>query len=260
MAHTHANREYFGDTREPFLLTVMGEQLCIVTSAQDVLEIYRNPSAFSMHEFIKHVLTCFGATPLTLDRMWHTTTPSPPHKPVEEMLHDMYKLQLHPGEKLDELQTLLLRRVNDALRWDKLATGPAVLSSSKPSSSTAAAAGPASAVEISLLQWCRHVMHDTTTRTVFGDALFDLEPRLCETFVAFDTNLWKLFYSFPRWAARDTYDAKDKLVAALMRYFCLPVEQRPGAAWIVQVREQTFRSLGMDEEQIAVQLLIDYFV
>jgi hypothetical protein len=250
----------------------MGEQLCIVTSAQDVLEIYRNPGAFSIHEFIKHVVTCFGATPLTIDRMWHTTTPSPPHKPVEEMLHDMYKVQLHPGEKLDELQTLLLRRVDDALHWDKLATGPAVLSSSKSSSPTvegkpatataaaAAAAGPATAVEISLLQWCRHIMHDTTTRTLFGDALFNIDPQLRETFAAFDTNLWKLFYRFPRWAARDTYEARDKLVAALTRYFRLPLEQRPGAAWIVHVRERTFRSLGMDEEQIAVQLLIDYFV
>ncbi len=72
--------------------------------------------------------------------------------------------------------------------------------------------------------------------------------------------VWKLLYNFPRWAARDTYNAKDKLVGAMKRYFRLTSVQRPGAASIVHVRQQTFRSLGMDEKRIAGQLLMDYFV
>ncbi len=110
-----ADRKYCGNTREPFHFTIKGEQLCIVNSAQDVLAIYRDPGVISIHEFIKHVVTCLGATPLTIGRMWLTTTTLPPHKPVEETLHDMYKVQLHPGEKQDELQTLLLHRANNAL-------------------------------------------------------------------------------------------------------------------------------------------------
>ena len=55
-------RLYFGNTRQPFSLTVMGEELYIVTSPEDVSAVYRNIKALDFDPFI-HNVTMASALP-----------------------------------------------------------------------------------------------------------------------------------------------------------------------------------------------------
>jgi hypothetical protein len=236
----------------------MGEQRCVLTSGADVASIYRNSKGSTADDTLKLIFAGLGTSPQTLERMWTTPAPAWPQKPVVETLHDLYRLHLHPGAKLEALLVPLLGRLDGMLRWDRLTASPVMLV--PPPMSDAArgrnATGPR--VRMSLLQMCRHVMHDAATHALFGDALLNIEPRLLEHFSVFDPEVWK-FCVAPHFVSRNVRHARDCIIAALARYAGLSKEQRPGAASIVLAREEALRSVGIDERQIATQMLQDYF-
>ncbi len=236
----------------------MGQQRCVVTAAADVASIYRNSKASTADDTLKQIFSGLGTTPQTLERMWTMPSPVWPQKPVVKTLHDLYRMQLHPGAKLEALLVPLLGRLDDMLRWDKLTASP-VMRVPPPMSHDVRgrnATGPG--VRMSLLQICRHVMHDAATYALFGDALFGIEPRLLEHFSVFDPDVWK-FCVAPHFVSRNVRHARDCIIAALARYVGLSKEQRPGAAWVVLAREEALRSVGIDDQQIATQILQDYF-
>ncbi len=45
---------------------------------------------------------------------------NPSQKPLCHLQSDLYKLQLHPGEKLDMMGAKFLQYINDHLRWESL--------------------------------------------------------------------------------------------------------------------------------------------
>jgi hypothetical protein len=49
-------RQYFGDSREPFAITVMGEELYILTSPEDVLIVYKETIALDFNPIIKEIM------------------------------------------------------------------------------------------------------------------------------------------------------------------------------------------------------------
>jgi hypothetical protein len=229
-----------------------------VTSPQDVIAVFKNPKALSFDPFIKNVMQVFGASPAAVEKMYQVDGTTPLHKSFMEVSHDNFKLQLHPGDKLDTLQARFLGRIDDWLRWDRLAAGgPMVLSSPGADGS---GSGDGGGLRVSLLEWCKQVMLDTATRAFFGDAMFDVAPRLLDSFFAFDDDAWKLNYRFPRFAAKAMYAAKDSGEAAFARYFGLPKAQRPNAAWMTDMFEQGMRDLGIDEREMAAMLFLQYWV
>jgi len=115
-------KEYFGNTREIFAITVMGEEIYIVTSPDDVLSVYNNTKALDFNPIIKDIM----ATLATLDGMFEERFKG---KCWMDLTHDDFKLQLHPEEKLDVLQGTFLSNIDRSLNWDKL-SGPMVISGS----------------------------------------------------------------------------------------------------------------------------------
>ena len=255
-------REYFGNTRQPFSLTVMGEELYIITSAEDVSAVYRNTKALDFDPFIHNVAMAFGATKTNADKMFEVPSisekkkllgdgegPDRPTKSFIEQSHDNYKLQLHPGPKLDELQAAFLDRIDSYLHFDKIS--PRI---TRPSSGS-------DIKFVSLFDWTSEVLLDAATRAFFGDSLLDIiEPDLLDSFFVFDDDSWKLNYQYPRFAAKEMFGAKDKATAAFERYFSLPRRERPGAAWIIQMLEDDMRRLGMDNQQVASMIFMIYWV
>ncbi|ROV93123.1 hypothetical protein VSDG_07346 [Cytospora chrysosperma] len=80
-------REYFGDTREVFSLTVMGEDMYIVTSPTDVLSVYRETKKLDFDGFVKEIMKDFGCTEDTVTKMFDAD---------------------------------FLEKINDMLRWDRI--------------------------------------------------------------------------------------------------------------------------------------------
>lgn len=255
-------RTYFGNTRQPFCLTVMGEELYIVTSSEDVSAVYKNTKVLDFDPFIHNVTMAFGATRENADKMLGMASTSTETELTEatskdygrsksfiEQSHDNYKLQLHPGPKLDELQAAFLDRIDAHLHFDHISRR--ITPFSRESQRKV----------VSLFDWTSEVLLYAATRAFFGDTLLDeIQPDLLDSFFVFDDESWKLNYQYPRLAAKKMYAAKDKATTAFERYFSLPRSSRPGAAWVIMTLEDDMRSLGMDTQQIASMIFMIYWV
>ena len=254
-------RLHFGNTRQPFSVTVLGEELYIVTSPSDISSVYKNTKALDFDPFIHNVAMAFGASKINADKMFEkmrnarggSAEPdakvSGNPKSFMEQSHENYKLQLHPGPKLEELQRVFLSRVDAYLQFDGLASR--IIGSSSESQ----------AKVVSLLDWTSGVLLDASTRAFFGDTLLDaVQPNLLDNFIVFDDESWKLNYQYPRIAAKAMYDAKDESVAAFESYLSLPHEKRPGATWIITTLESDMRALGMETQQISSMIFMIYWV
>lgn len=165
---------------------------------------------------ISDMMLRFGASPLSVDKMWQTPKdggssatgqPNPLHKSLAQLSESFHKQQLRPGKKLDTLQDTFLGNVYRSISW-KTMSDKVVISST------------ADRKTISLLQWTREVLLDGATRAFFGDALLELEPDLFETFYHFDDNSWKFTHKIPRLWSSDMYAAKEKAQNALRKVFC----------------------------------------
>jgi hypothetical protein len=84
----------------------------IVTSPDDVLSVYKNTKALDFNPIIKDIVTDFGVTSATLERMFEERFKG---KCWMDLTHDDFKLQLHPGEKLDVLQDTFLSNIDRSL-------------------------------------------------------------------------------------------------------------------------------------------------
>ncbi|OCL04151.1 cytochrome P450, partial [Glonium stellatum] len=237
-------REYFGNTREVFTITVAGEEMYIVTSPEDVLSVYKNTKALDFNPIIRDIMTDFGLTPTTLDKMFEQRFTG---KCWMDLTHDDFKLQLHPGEKLDALQDTFLGNIDRSMSWDKL-DGPMVLAGSGTDEKV-----------VSLFKWCGEVLVDSATRAFFGDALYQVAPDLLKDFFTFDNESWKLNYKYPHFAAKDMYAAKANGEAAFVKYLALPKEQRQDASWIVQAIEQGMKDISIDEESQRAPMLFVFY-
>lgn len=87
---------------------------------------YIRTQALDFNPIIKDIMADFGVTSATLDRMFEERFKG---KCWKNLTHDDFKLQLHPGEKLDVLQGTFLSNINRSLNWDRL-SGPMVISGS----------------------------------------------------------------------------------------------------------------------------------
>lgn len=226
-------RQYFGNTREPFTLTVMGEELYVITSPEHVLAVYKETSALDFDSIVQDILGDFGVKKETSNKMFERNYGD---KNWMDLAHANFKLQMHPGEKLEVLQSTFLGNIDRSLRWENV-SGPMVQET----------ANDGNELTISLWEWCGHVLVDSATRAFFGDALYKTTPDLLKDFFVFDEESWKLPYQYPHWAAREMYDSKAKGEAAFEKYLALPKDQREDASWIVKELESGMESLGIEE-------------
>lgn len=112
------NREYFRNTREPFAITVAGTRIYIMTSSEAVSVVFKDTEHLTFDEYIRDMMIQFGTTPEAVAKMWQPPSthrlnspdlqPNPRSKSFLHLSEGFYRQQLHPGEKLDNLQDVLL--------------------------------------------------------------------------------------------------------------------------------------------------------
>ncbi|KAJ8063785.1 hypothetical protein OCU04_007646 [Sclerotinia nivalis] len=161
-------REYFDNCREIFIITVMGKELYIVTSAEDVSAIYRNTEAFDFDPIIMEIFTDFGVTSDTFEKMHERNWPHGKH--WIDIVHEIFKLQMHPGEKLQKLESTFLSNIDSSLAWHKL-RGDVVLSEDEENGETGEKV-------VSLFRWCYQVLW-IQRRTQFLVNRCIESPRIC---------------------------------------------------------------------------------
>lgn len=174
-------RKYFGDTREPFFITLAGEKLYVLTSPSDFTMAFRNSS------IIRDLLAAFGVSEAGVERLYQTPTAEKPvfqprgsislprDKSVGHLKGDFYHYQLYPGEKFNLIQERFLRLIDEAMR-------PENFNDYFVHSSTS------SDIHLSLNRWCQHVLISAGTTAFFGKTLLQKYPGLLQHFVDFDDN------------------------------------------------------------------------
>lgn len=226
--------------RETYSLTVAGQEIYVVTSPADILAIYRESVKLDFESVSQEAMRQFGWTNETLERMCDH------HGMAEhgmDLNHKDVKAQLHPGEKFDALQTSFLNHIGHLID-DKKVVNSMVINTSGASKT------------ISLLRWCGYIMVEATIRSFFGNAIFSIYPEVVSEFLDWDREAWKMHVSYPKFAARSMYRAKERAHSALNEYLNLPPQQRADALWLIKRLEERMDGLGVKAKDQHSSLLL----
>lgn len=250
-------RYYFKNTREPFVITLGGEKLYILTSPEDVTAAYKSTTQLTFDRVVYDLSITFGVTNAAMDKAYRKPTvdddvlsqnlliPNPQLKSLTQLNSDFYKQQLHPGNKFDFLQSKFLHYIDKSLQTENLSS-PYVLSSTLTEKT------------VSLQSWCQNILLNAGTQAFFGEKILGMDPDLMQNFLDFDADNWKLWYKWPR--AKTMHAAKAKVTKTLRKWLQLPMSERSDAAWLIKTMEATQRAIGIDEQDIATILTMVYFV
>lgn len=255
-------REYFGDTREPFALTLGGEKLYFLTNPDHVNELYKNTTSFAFDKIVHELSLTFQVSNATMTKVFHRPSSdeedivsrtlqikNPRRKSLAELNNDFWKQQLVPGPLYYDLQRTFLRYIQINLNRDKILSAYRASTGSTKSKPV---------MEVSLMSLCQGVLIDAALRAFLGDRILELEPTLVEDFIEFDCDNWKLWYKWPN--STKMFAAKNRLANSLQRWLALPEADRPGRSFIAEIFEKTQRALETPNEDLANILCLLIFV
>lgn len=237
--------KYFGDTREPFSITVAGQQLCIITSPRDMASVYKNTSSLSFDSFVHDLDAAFGMSAKGLRILFDTSS----GKCLSRQSDSIWGLQLHPGQLLDELTTQFVKGIKERLAW----TWNPNFHSNPDGAITAERT-------MSLLDLCADVLVPAASEGFFGPALLKIDSNFIQNYHRFDEDSWILTYRYPRFLAHGFYESLDKNTTAFTRYLQLPHSERPGACYYVYTTEAKLRQAGLADRDIAIVLQMFHWV
>ncbi|KAI8942781.1 hypothetical protein NX059_000825 [Plenodomus lindquistii] len=248
-------RIHFGNDRKPFALTIMGDTIYVITSAADVSTLYRKTDTLTFDAYITDTMSNMGATPEATRRMWQSpqsNSPSlfanPKDEPLAHLSFSIFKHQLHPGKPMEQLETVLLQRIDESMSWKELGR------------TTKAIVTRGDAWTVSLLEWTTSVMLRSATDAFFGVALLNIDPNMLEDYAYFDKHSWKLIYKIPPPWSSGMRRARDRVRATFSSYFSLPIEERSDACWMVKALEMEMRARGIGPMDIGAYLMSIYWV
>ena len=197
-----------------------------------------------------------GARSATIEKLYRTPEESeltqverdrnPGAKHLIGLIHDHYRVQLLPGQRLESLKDKFLHYLKVELQPAQL-TGSTFLSHLSK------------ARKMSLLQMCRDIIIRCNTNILFGERLLDIDPGLPETFCNFDDDHWMMLYKMPRLLAGHVYSSQQKVKEDFIKYLTVAKSERAGEAWLVEQMEDGMRTLGIDEEEMATQFFLVYW-
>jgi hypothetical protein len=246
---------YFGNKREPFALTIMGETIYIITSAADVSTVYRRTDDLTFDAYITDTMANMGASPDATRRMWETpkTTSTtrfanPKNEPLAHLSLTMFQHQLHPGRPMAQLEAVLLDRIDRMMCWKELQRTPKAIVT------------PGATSTVSLLEWTTSVMLKGATEAFFGEALLKIDPNMLEDYSYFDKHSWKLIYKIPPPWSSGMRTSRDRVHSTFTRYFDLSVDERSDACWMVKALEVEMRACGITSGDIGAYLMSIYWV
>jgi hypothetical protein len=234
----------------------MGDTIYVITSAADVSTLYRRTDTLTFDAYITDTMSNMGATPEATRRMWQSPQSSsrslfanPKNEPLAHLSFSIFQHQLHPGKPMDQLETVLLERIDNLISWQGL-----------NQAAGAVLARGGAAWTVSLLQWTTSVMLRSATDAFFGAALLKIDPNMLEDYAYFDKHSWKLIYKIPPPWSSGMRRARDRVRSTFTSYFSLPVEERSDACWMVKALEAEMRACGIGPTDIGAYLMSIYWV
>ncbi|KAL9128015.1 MAG: hypothetical protein Q9217_003209 [Psora testacea] len=249
------DREFFGNSREPFALTVAGSRLYVLTKPQDVSDAYKNTTTLSFDGFVQAMMRTFGSSKHCLKTMYNHVPhdphrddfPNPHYKSLAKLSRDLHIQQLFPGENLNHLGNKFANYFDECLALKEIA-------SKRYARHTAS-----SSTVVPLLTWSSDVFTMGGQRAYFGGLLEQIDPNMTWTFLEFDELSWQVLYQYPRFASRRMNVLKDKLIEDLEIYFGTAPEKRTGDAWFTKAFEHEARQRGIGTHDLATMMVTIYW-
>ena len=223
-----------------------GQVIYIITSPEDVQELYKHTTTISWLRFVQDLYRWIGISQPNIDKLWRAPTEDQKAKdptrkfPPNQMVEEYQFHQLLPGENLDKIAKTFVRYVDEKVRWQQLQKKCPYIQGSSPNS-----------VKISLMDWTADVFLHTTTEIYWGKTIWEVAPKLIESFLKWEETTWKYVFQLPRFLSRDMYAAKDQLVDAFTAYFEQPKSKRGDATYFVVTAEEELREIGFKDHDVA---------
>ncbi|KAF2118164.1 cytochrome P450 [Lophiotrema nucula] len=227
-----------------FTIVTMGTPMYIVTSAPDVLSAFKMPKDLDFDPVIAQIMGCYG---MSREGVEAQSKVGEGGKTFVDRSVEMFKVQLHPGEKLDVLQDVLLKRIDEQLTYEKIEGG--MVREDR---------GEGKVVD--MYEWAGTVIIEAQTRAFFDEVIFELCPEIVGQEMIFEEEAWKLSMELPRWAAGKFHSSMDYVRDGLLRYLQLPKEKRKGESWVVTSMLESMEKEGYDANTRAISLFAFYRV
>jgi hypothetical protein len=171
-------------------------------------------------------------------------TINPQSKCLVHLIEDIYKTQLLPGDHLNVMLDTVMGRLDNWINLSSL-YGPFVRHSTL------------SERELSVKELCAFVITDATTRALFGDLMFEIEPDLIEQMGIFNEYSWAVVFNVPLVFMPRLSKAKKRLSRAVRKYLEMPASRRSQQAWSIDAIIESVDVFGMDKDsQVAMLLMI----
>ncbi|KAI9155452.1 Cytochrome P450 monooxygenase calL [Paramyrothecium foliicola] len=233
---------YFKDSREIFSLTVMGQEIYVVTSASDIQQAFKESKALDHDVMALDVLADLGINKGTMASI---SRPFQENQSYLQATHGDFRLQMHPGPRLEVVQEAFLAGIDRALTWERI-SGAMVRSSVRDCKI------------VSLWQWSGYVLLDSAIVAFFNQSLYKTNPQMQKDFFTFDEQSWKLPYRLPRFAAEELHLAKDRCEAAIAQWIEVPAQERE-CSWIVNKMLEGLDKLEVHDTMQRARLIFVLF-
>lgn len=247
-------RQYLGNTREPFALTVAGMTTYVITKAEDVGQVYRNTETLSYEIFVQSMMRILGNSEPSVEAMFTPLPkdkegfPNPHGKSLGILFRQMHIHQLFPGENLNFLETRFYDFFDKHLQMEKLVETCPYATRTTPGTIT-----------LPLVQWCSDYFVKGGQSAYFGPRLAEIDPSLTDAFLVFDELSYQVIYQYPTFLARKMQASRDRLLSGLKQYLQLPHDQRAEDAWFVKAMETEMRALDMSADDMAIATMTIYW-
>jgi hypothetical protein len=242
-------RNFTKRTREPFALPIVGRTFYVITDPKDVAAVYKAHTPLAFTNFLNEALKAFGVEKSSLNLAWHkpaegdacwrdSNPVNPKQKHFVDWIKDVYRQQLLPGERMNVMVGRFRKYVDNRFRWNSISSFSLEPSEKK------------NAVHISLKDFCRKIMLEAMTDSLFGTCLTKVEPNLIKIVDEFNDDAWQLVHRYPKRFAKRVHANREKLLAAIDRYRKIPQEERTsgGEAWAVEQVMIEQEILGMSRQ------------
>ena len=225
----------------------------IVTSPQDVGDVFKKPNVLGWDGHLNQIFLNFGFNPESLKLAWlkpidggscyiPNDPVNPKHLSLIHFIESIYAKQLLPGVQMDRMNEKFTTSLRTTLCWSTL--------------DFCAVKKNIGFKTVSLKALCQHTTLEAGIFSFFGAMIGQIDSNFIQNMVVFTDNAWMLFYGLPRVFSSAVSTPKWALGKTLQRFASLPESQRNDQSWGVQQILIAQETAGVDLESRACMLLM----
>ncbi|OTA54021.1 cytochrome P450 [Hypoxylon sp. EC38] len=251
-----------GRTREPFAIQLLGKKLYVCTSPSDVSTIFDNTVCFNFDNHLTELLTSFGISGEALRQAWHKPEPgdwcyvpnnpfNPKQKNLIHCVEDIYRIQLLPGDHMDEWSAAFLRSVQTSLR------GLDSLAFCTTRFDNCVWCNDCTPRRVSLYSLVSFFSVQATANAIFGPHLLEIDPLVVQHMLSFNEHVWMILFHCPNVFGLPVNECRAKLKNAVRTFVQLPKHKRSQASWAITNVLDGMEIVGMDiESKVSMIVMI----